>query len=278
MTVQAISELTTPEKTLYDLGAPDELDKMDFLNLLTTQLQYQDPLDPEDPTEFTSQLAEFSALEQMMNLNDAVETLQLLEVSTNSTLAASLVGREVTYAGDAFEIEDEGTAPNLEFYSPSAVESATIYIHDENGSIVRMITDVDVSAGVNSVSWNGRQGVADADPALSEGSYTFSVSGNDGDGNAVSIEPLTQGVATGVVFEDGMTYLEVNGARITLGEIYSVGAVASDDTSDDSSDDSDLQVDQVGARGKNNSRDGVSIADVARALATTAVKAAPLFL
>lgn len=59
--------------------------KQEFLNLLVTQLRYQDPLKPMEDTEFVAQLAQFSALEQMQNLNDSFELIK----------AQGLIGRYV---------------------------------------------------------------------------------------------------------------------------------------------------------------------------------------
>ena len=75
------------------------LGKDDFLKLLVTQLQNQDPLSPTDNTQFVAQLAQFSALEQMSNVSSAMQSL-----TSTSQLAqgAALAGRTVTYQlGDA---------------------------------------------------------------------------------------------------------------------------------------------------------------------------------
>jgi len=64
-TVMSQSELTVTETKKNDV-----LGKDDFLRLLVTQLQYQDPLNPADSAQFTAQLAQFSSLEQLGNIND----------------------------------------------------------------------------------------------------------------------------------------------------------------------------------------------------------------
>lgn len=75
----------TSQETEQERKASSSLDKEDFLLLLVTQMKYQDPLEPADNTEFVAQLAQFSELEQMQNLN---------QVTTN-TSAYTLVGKEV---------------------------------------------------------------------------------------------------------------------------------------------------------------------------------------
>ena len=82
----------------------DVLGKEDFLALLVTQLRYQDPLNPMDGTEFASQLAEFSGLEQLISLNEGIESLSgnnaLAQLTLNTDLSASLIGKTILGFGD----------------------------------------------------------------------------------------------------------------------------------------------------------------------------------
>ncbi len=71
----------------------------EFLQLLTTQLQYQDPLQPVDGTQFTSQLAQFSQLEQLSNLNTSMGSL------SNNVMASNMIGKYVTTSsGDTAQV------------------------------------------------------------------------------------------------------------------------------------------------------------------------------
>ena len=108
-------ELGIPESSQDTTRKPGaELGKEDFLMLLVTQIQYQDPLEPADNTEFVAQLAQFSALEQMSNLN----------TTANNNTAYSLVGKEVlvrqvTSTGEYNEVQgrvDYVTLKNGEAY------------------------------------------------------------------------------------------------------------------------------------------------------------------
>lgn len=73
--------------------AATTLGKEAFLQMLVAQLKYQDPMNPADGTEFASQLAQFSSLEQLTNLNDSIESLA---VDTNSLQAVNLIGKAVS--------------------------------------------------------------------------------------------------------------------------------------------------------------------------------------
>lgn len=68
----------------------DTLGKDDFLKLLVTQLQHQDPLAPMEDKDFIAQMAQFSSLEQMKNMNTSVQVTQ----------AASFIGKQVTWSDD----------------------------------------------------------------------------------------------------------------------------------------------------------------------------------
>ena len=76
------SNNSSTTKTSQDLG------KDDFLNLLVTQLKYQDPMSPMEDKEFISQMAQFTSLEQMKNMNNSVQITQ----------ATSFIGKQVTWA------------------------------------------------------------------------------------------------------------------------------------------------------------------------------------
>lgn len=94
-------------------GAMQELGKDAFLQLLVTQLRYQDPLNPQDNGAFIAQMAQFSALEQMQNLNKSME--QLLKLQSDARLTApAYLGLQVTLQGYGGELV-EGTVSAVEF-------------------------------------------------------------------------------------------------------------------------------------------------------------------
>src|SRR5271155_2875824 len=72
-----------------------------FLQLLTTQLQNQDPLDPLDTDQFTEQLVEFASVEQQVDMNTNLQTLISMQQTSEATSALQLVGATVTVAGNS---------------------------------------------------------------------------------------------------------------------------------------------------------------------------------
>jgi flagellar basal-body rod modification protein FlgD len=88
------------------------LDKDAFLRLLITQLQHQNPLEPMDDREFIAQMAQFSSLEQLQNLNATIQALQLMDAASQ---AAALIGHEVTLLSSSGDSTITGTVEAVHF-------------------------------------------------------------------------------------------------------------------------------------------------------------------
>src|ERR1700733_1028071 len=82
-----------------------------FLQLLTTQLQNQDPLSPLDTTQFTQQLVEFASVEQQVNMNTNLQTLISMQQTSEATSALQLVGNTVTVSGNAAALSNATNTP-----------------------------------------------------------------------------------------------------------------------------------------------------------------------
>ncbi|WP_333594683.1 flagellar hook assembly protein FlgD [Anaerospora hongkongensis] len=93
MSTTAINGYSQTTQTNKTSKANDALGKDDFLKMLVTQLRYQDPLQPMEDKEFIAQMAQFSSLEQMQNMNTAMITTQ----------ATNLIGKEIHW------LDDQGT-------------------------------------------------------------------------------------------------------------------------------------------------------------------------
>lgn len=78
------------DKAAASTAANSSLNKDAFLQLLVTQMQYQDPLDPQDNSEYVAQLAQFSALEQMTNVSEGLEDVSKLVSNIDTSV---LVGQ-----------------------------------------------------------------------------------------------------------------------------------------------------------------------------------------
>lgn len=94
--------------------ANDSLDKDAFLQLLVTQMQYQDPLDPQDNAQYVAQLAQFSSLEQMTNVyksvSDVAELVSNIDTSVLVGQLSGMIGKEVQWSTEAIQTDAQGKA------------------------------------------------------------------------------------------------------------------------------------------------------------------------
>ena len=131
------------------------LGKDDFLNMLITQLQHQDPLNPADSTEFTAQLAQFSSLEQLSNINNSLKSMEQFQASLTHSQAVSYIGKEITATGNGVElIEDQPATCHFELESAAAMVAVSIY--DATGGFVDSFETGQLGAGRQSATWNGQ--------------------------------------------------------------------------------------------------------------------------
>ncbi len=215
--------VTTQSTTLAGLGAGSTSDltgalgKEEFLKLLTAQLQHQDPLQPVQNEAFVAELAQFSSLEQMQNVNSNLATSLLLNQSVNNSLATTLIGREVEAAGNDFTLAQGGNA-NLSFHLDGDA-TAKVEVVDGSGKVVATLEPGSLKAGDQSVTWDGKG--ADGQPAP-PGQYTFRVTATDAKGNPVAAHTLIRGRVTGVQFEDGATYLLVGSRKLSLSDVTQI--------------------------------------------------------
>ena len=194
------------------------LGKDDFLNLLVTQLQHQDPLSPMDSAEFTSQLAQFSSLEQMSNVNTNLEVLQLYQASINNSQAVGFIGKTIKALGSSIGVTD-GVADQIHFELAENASSVIAHIYDSHKNLVKTIQPGGLNAGAQGVEWDATDNDGNKVP---DGTYTFEVIATDTDANQVSATTLITASVSGVSFKDGTTYLLAGNQEIPIGSVFEV--------------------------------------------------------
>lgn len=203
-------------------GSNTALGQMDFLELLMIQLQYQDPLSPMDSQEFSAQLAQFSQLEQItqmnQNLSASMQTNLLLAQSVNNVMATNMIGQSVVAFGNEVELID-GQEATINYELSGSAQTVTIEIKDENGVTVRTIDAEGQSSGDQQVVWDG---LDDEGNELADGIYTYSVTAKTAGDIDVPVTTYTSGMITGVAYVEGMAELLVGSIQIGLGDIYRI--------------------------------------------------------
>jgi flagellar basal-body rod modification protein FlgD len=190
-----------------------------FLTLLTTELQNQDPASPLDTNAFTTQLVQFSQLEQQLNTNTDLQTL--ISGQTTSTMGTALgyIGHTVEASGGNFALD--GTASDtLSYTLASAAKTVTINVLNASGQTVAQIPG-NGAAGQNSISYDG---TSPGQPTLAPGQYSFSVTAVDGSGNAVQSTVFTSGIVTGVDNSNGTINLSIGNLVIPASSIVQISS------------------------------------------------------
>jgi flagellar basal-body rod modification protein FlgD len=165
-------------------GTGQTLNENDFLQLLTAQLEHQDPLDPTSADQFASELAEFSTATGVQNL----------EISSSGQQALGLVGQNVAVSGNSLALGQSGGATGA-FNLSAAANNVTVAITDPVGNQVASLNLGANPAGTQTFSWNG----AGANGAeLAPGTYNFSLSATAANGSAVAATPYAVAPVTGV--------------------------------------------------------------------------------
>ena len=207
------SEVSAASQTTVSNGS---MDKDDFLLLLVTQLQYQDPLEPVSNTEMAAQLAQYSQLEALNNMQETMQNQLLLDQSLNNSFMTSLIGKDAqaygnatTYAGEPVELS----------YYLGGNGDVNVNIYDEDGELVQTLEAGSQRYGDRSVEWDGTNLYGETVP---EGNYTFEVEAVDASGNELSTETYTIGLIEGITYVSGSPYLLMHGQNVNLGDVISI--------------------------------------------------------
>ncbi|TBW37391.1 flagellar hook assembly protein FlgD [Siculibacillus lacustris] len=190
-----------------------------FINLLVTQMKNQDPMNPTDTSTFTSQLVQYSSVEQQIKTNSNLADLKALLTTQNATALVNYVGTKVT-AGSATSTWDGTNAATWNFTSSGAATSGTVTIKNSDGTTVYTGTQK-LTAGNNTFTWKG---TTTAGGTAKSGDYTISVAGTDTSGNALTITTSLTGVVDDIDFSGDTPMLSIGGQEISA---YSVTKVAS---------------------------------------------------
>lgn len=199
--------------------AIEALGKQAFLNLLTTQLQFQDPLKPMESTEFIAQLAQFRALESALETNKALDTLVQGSTAMNNMGAAGLLGKTVEVVGGAIS-HQAGQTETVSYRLPADATEVFIMVKNEAGRSVKNITIKEAQGqGAHQVIWDGKDNDGNAAPA---GTYTYAGVLKDGSGQVGPVRIHTGGEVTGISYEPGGPFATVNGVNVKVEEIVKV--------------------------------------------------------
>jgi flagellar basal-body rod modification protein FlgD len=207
-----------PKNEIFKEGPHNQLGKDEFMKLLTFQLQNQDPMNPMDQSKFTGELAQFSQLEQLSNLNKKFEENGKNQGIQDKFYAASFVGKKVVTTGSTMELKQSGDEGEVLFKLDGQASKVLIRILDEKNNVSGEIWKEGLSQGAHQVTWDGV--ALDGSPAV-KGKYTAQVKAWDENGQEIGTRTEATGIVQSVTFDSGEPLLTVNGQKVFLRDVAS---------------------------------------------------------
>lgn len=213
-----IGAIATPESKTGSSAATSQLANNfeTFLTLLTTQLQNQDPLSPMDTNQFTTQLAQFSSVEQSIATNRHLESLLSVLRDDQAASAVNYLGKTVAIDGNDAPLTGGFAEWGYALAGPAA--STTISVFNDDGEKV-FTAPGETAADSHDFVWNGVDGNNVPQP---DGIYSIVVEARSADGNPVTVTTALSGQVSAIEAVDGVQMLVVGGKLIPIGEIIAV--------------------------------------------------------
>lgn len=213
MTTAPVTQATLQQTAQNTQKGADAVakDYMSFLNLLTTQLKNQDPMNPMDSAQFTSQLVQFNQVEQAINTNTKLDSLLNMQMSSGPGMALGYVGLNISYASSEMNF-DGGTPITISYNLPQQAATSKINVIDSAGRLVYS-GNVPPTAGTNQVIWNGQDMSGNT---VAPGTYSVQLSALDGDQKAIAASTTVTGYVRGVESQNGAINLLVGDRAVPL--------------------------------------------------------------
>jgi flagellar basal-body rod modification protein FlgD len=214
-TISEIQSAGTTAQAAESNKDKSALGKDEFLKLLTNQLQNQDPTEPMDNSAFVAQLAQFSSLEQMSNVNDTLTKMLTGQSSALQTSSAQMVGKTAMLTGNEVDFEPGDVAARIGLNLEKSA-TVTVTIEDESGATINSIGPYDLTAGNHKILWDGTN--SDGDSA-GYGKFKATVSAVGSDGQVVSFTQTGSARITGMTFKDGTPTFVTGSQDLQLSDI-----------------------------------------------------------
>ncbi|MCJ8276053.1 MAG: hypothetical protein HRT44_02670 [Bdellovibrionales bacterium] len=195
-----------------------ELGKDAFFKLMLTQMKQQDPTNPLKSHEMAAQLAQFSSVEQLANMNETLTKMSAKGNTDNKFEILSMIGKVVS--GDSSQIDrvKGDKSHNIQFMLPKAADSVTVKIKDNKGILVKKYDLKDLKEGKNQIVWNG---MTDEDKDARVGQYTATIEASS-KGRRMKADTKFSGPVDAVQFGAKGPVLMVSGQKVNLKDVKKI--------------------------------------------------------
>lgn len=185
---QLYTDLGLNKTRTADSKASDDLGQAEFLELMTAQLKFQDPLEPMQNGDFIAQMAQFGTVSGIGDLNSAFTDMSSSFQSNQALQASTMVGRNVLVPGDQVDLQSSGDLQlSIDLQQPAS--DVILNVTDERGQLVHRMELGSQQAGFINIQWNG---LNSAGERVNPGRYTVSAEVHQGDevNNAETLIPV----------------------------------------------------------------------------------------
>jgi flagellar basal-body rod modification protein FlgD len=197
----------------------NQLDKDAFMKLMLTQMKYQDPTNPMQNHEMAAQLAQFSTLEQMSNINKTLDAMKSNQKPQTDFQALNFIGKRVS--GDSSKLVrsngDKFHDFNFELMNEAA--EVSVQVKDAEGNTIRTLKATNQKKGQNSISWNG---LNEDGAAARPGEYRFVIEAKNTAGAKVVAKTQFDGKITGLNFTNSGPILMVGNQTIKMQDVKKI--------------------------------------------------------
>jgi flagellar basal-body rod modification protein FlgD len=202
-----------------------DINKAQFLTLFIKQLQSQDPLSPLDSNQLTAQLAQFSSLEQLTQMNQKLDDLSGSAQKTENATLLGLIGKRVAFDGSQLQVQSGQSAP-INYTLSSSAADVVATVHAADGTTVRTVDLGAKGTGQHTFSFDGQ---TDAGALVPDGTYSVTITAAATAGTAgVPISLDTDVTVDGVDLSSNPPALLAGSTRITLDKVRTVHGAGSD--------------------------------------------------
>lgn len=207
-----------PGKKMRTVG-DSSMGKDAFMTLLLAQMKNQDPTNPLKSHEMSAQLAQFTSLEKLNNINDGIEGLRKDQQPSHNFEALSFIGKTISTDNSKVSRMDKDAHHDIRFTLPSDAVKLSMTVKDAEGKPIRTLDFKNLKAGKNELDWNG---LTDDGSSAPLGDYAISFEATGSNGRKLAVETKTEGVISGVNFTPHGPQLMVGKQVINMSEVKSI--------------------------------------------------------
>jgi len=207
-----------PSKKIRTVGN-DKLDKDAFFKLMLAQMKNQDPTNPLKSHEMAAQLANFSSLEQMQNVNQTLTEMKAGQKPLEQFQSLNFIGKAV--AGDSSRIvrAKGDKSHDFLFNLPGAASEVKIHLKNADGEVVKKYDLKNLKEGSNRITWTGED---EKGNKMSEGEYQFMIEATNAQGQKFNVKTDFNGTITGVNYTPEGPVLLVGKQSVRLRDVKKI--------------------------------------------------------